>query len=164
MLSRIRRRFTYANVLASIALFVSLAGGTYAAIRVSNAKRVNGSTVKQIHYHAHEGSPAKKLFALGGLKVKASCPAGDNVVVTATTNRGKSIIGVSPAGGVLTDSGGVDDVFRAGEQHAFGFDDFTGDLSYGRGPKRKPVVTATFLANKYSQTTECTVVGTVVGG
>jgi hypothetical protein len=37
-------------------------------------------------------------------------------------------------------------------------------MSYGRGATASPVVTATFLANYFTETGECKVVGTVVGG
>jgi len=44
MLSRIRSRLTYANVVATVALFFALTtGGAYAAIRITGANIVNGT-------------------------------------------------------------------------------------------------------------------------
>ena len=44
MLSRMRSRLTYANVVATVALFFALTtGGAYAAIRITGANIVNGT-------------------------------------------------------------------------------------------------------------------------
>jgi hypothetical protein len=59
---------------------------------------------------------------------------------------------------------GVDDDFNTNEFQTIDVDDTTTVMSYGRGPNASPVVTATFLANYYTATQECKVVGTVVGG
>ncbi|MGA8219676.1 MAG: hypothetical protein WB771_14025 [Solirubrobacterales bacterium] len=202
MFNRIRSHLSYANVMASVAVFVALGGGAYAASKVRvgsnqikkgsvrtrqlhkaavtgfmtandtltgeqinestlgtvpSASTVNGSQVLQVSYRVPEGSPTKTLFSLAGLTVTASCPAGPNVVVDATTDTNGSIIGLS--GGP-----GVDDTFDAGEHQVFPLDDYQGDLSYGKGPTGSPEVSATFLANKFSGTNVCSVVGTVVGG
>jgi hypothetical protein len=47
MLKRIRPRLTFANVFASIALFVALGGASYAAIRVGSKQIVNNSIRSQ---------------------------------------------------------------------------------------------------------------------
>jgi hypothetical protein len=202
MLRGIRSRLSFANVMASIAVFAALAGGAYAvsgkigpkqikkgAVKtgklhngavtakkvkndtltgkqinesslgtVPNATKVNGIQVIQVSYRQPEGSAPQTLFSLAGLTVTASCPAGTDVVLDATTDTNGSIIGLSLIGA------GVDDTFDAGEHQIFPVDDFQGDLSYGRGPTGSPEVSATFLANKFNGTTVCSVVGTVTGG
>jgi hypothetical protein len=167
-------RPTYANVVATIALFLALGGAAYAAFHlpknsVKSKNIVNGQVkskdlapnavkvIKQVSYRQTEGSPTKQLFSIAGLTVTASCPSGQEVVLDTTTDTNNSIIG-------LSDAEGVDDVFQSGEHQTIPLDDYEGVLTYGRGPTAKPVVTATFLANKYSATNECSVVGTVVGG
>jgi hypothetical protein len=201
MLSRIRTRLTFANVMATIAVFAALTGGAYAvsgkigakqlkkgAVKtkkihngavtaakvrndtltgkqidestlgtVPNSSTVNGSQVIQVSYRQPQGSAPQTLFTLAGLTVTASCPAGTDVVVDATTDTNGSIIGLS--GGP-----GVDDTFDAGEHQVFPLDDFQGDLTYGRGTSGSPEVSAVFLANKFSGTNVCSVVGTVTGG
>jgi hypothetical protein len=202
MFNRIRGHLSFANVMASVAVFVALGGGAYAASKarvgtnqikkgavktqqlhkaavtgfktandtmtgdqikestlgtVPNAAKVNGSQVIQVSYRQPQGSAAQTLFTLAGLTVTASCPAGPEVVLDATTDTNGSIIGLS--GGP-----GVDDTFDAGEHQLFPLDDFQGDLSYGRGSSGSPEVSAVFLANKFSGTDVCSVVGTVTGG
>jgi hypothetical protein len=200
MLARIRSHLSYANVMASIAVFVALGGGAYALAKIGpkqikkgavktgkihngavtakkvkndtltgkqinestlgtvpNAAKVNGSQVIQISYRQPEGPARQTLFSLGGLTVTASCPAGPEVVLDATTDTNGSIIGIS--GGP-----GVDDTFDVGEHQIAPLDDYQGDLSYGRGPTGSPEVSAVFLANKFSGTNVCSVVGTVTGG
>jgi hypothetical protein len=175
-MQRIKRGFrpTYANVIATLALFLALGGVAYGAFHlpknsVKSKNIVNGQVkaadlspkavkvVKQVSYRQSEGSPSKQLFSIAGLTVRASCPAGGDVVLDATTDTNTSIIGLSGAEG-------VDDVFNSGEHQTFPLDDYQGVLTYGRGTSAKPVVSATFLANKYSATSQCSVVGTVVGG
>ena len=88
-------------------------------------------SIKQVSYRQAEFSPAKTLFNIGGLKVTASCPAGPEVVLTATTNTDNSIIGLSGAEG-------VDDVFDSGEQQVFPLDDYEGVMSYGAARPASP--------------------------
>jgi hypothetical protein len=199
MLSHLRERATYGNVMATIAVFLVLGGSAFAVVTtkqlgkgsvttkklhkgavtgkkvrkdtltgkqikestlatVPNAAKVNGSTVRQIHYRQVQGGNPVTLFSIAGLTVTASCPAGTEVVVDATTNTNGSIIGLSPP------LDGVDDTFNAGEHQIIPLDDYVGVLSYGKGTSGSPVVTATFLANKFNGTTVCSVVGTVIGG
>ncbi len=202
MLKRIRGHLSFANVMASVAVFVALGGGAYAASKarvgtnqikkgavktqqlhkaavtgfktandtmtgdqikestlgtVPNSSKVNGSQVIQVSYRQPEGSAAQTLFSLAGLTVTASCPAGPEVVLDATTDTNGSIIG-------LSEGPGVDDTFNAGEHQVFPLDDYQGDLSYGKGASGSPQVSAVFLANKFSGTNVCSVVGTVIGG
>jgi hypothetical protein len=175
-MKRTRGKFrpTYASVTATIALFLALGGAAYAAFHlpknsVKSKNIVNGQvkskdlapnaikTIKQVSYRRTEGSPAKQLFSIAGLTVTATCPSGSEVVLDATTDTNNSIIG-------LSDAEGVDDVFNSGEHQIIPLDDYQGVLTYGKGPSAKPVVSATFLANKFSATSQCSVVGTVVGG
>jgi hypothetical protein len=44
MLSRIRPRLTYANVIATLALFVALGGSGYAAVQI-NGKVIKNGTI-----------------------------------------------------------------------------------------------------------------------
>ena len=206
MLKRIKGHLSFANVMASVAVFVALGGGAYAASKatvgtnqikkgavktqqlhkaavtgfktandtmtgdqikestlgtVPNSSKVNGSQVIQVNYRAPANSAETTLFTLAGLTVSASCPAGpdDGVIVDATTDTNGSIIGLSPPG-----SPGVDDVFNVGEHQGGPLDDYEGDLTYGRGPSGSPEVSATFLANQFSGTGECSLIGTVTGG
>lgn len=173
MIARLRSHLTYANVMATLAVFLVLGGGAYAAFHlpknsVKSRNIVNrevrpgdlakNQVIKQVSWRKTEGAPEKTLFSMAGLTVKATCPPGDYVVLDATTTVPNSIIGVSPY------QEGVDDVFDAGEHQIIPLDDFVGSVSYGAGPKGKPAVSATFLANKHSATGICSVVGTVVGG
>ena len=43
MLTKLRSRLTYANVMATIAVFLALGGSAYAALRITGANVVNGS-------------------------------------------------------------------------------------------------------------------------
>lgn len=202
MLKRIRGHLSFANVMATTAVFVALGGGAYAmsgkigskqikkgAVKtknlhkkavtaakvandsltgqqinestlgtVPNSSTVNGSQVIQINYRAPANSPATTLFTLAGLTVKASCPTGPDtgVNVDATTDTNGSIIGLLGPG--------VDDTFNVGEHQGGPLDDYEGDLSYGRGPSGTPEVSATFLANQFSGTGVCSLIGTVTGG
>jgi hypothetical protein len=62
VLSRVRRNLSYANVMATIAVFVALGGGAYAASQINGAKLKNRSVA---------GAKIKK-GALGGTEVNES--------------------------------------------------------------------------------------------
>jgi hypothetical protein len=216
---RIREKLSYANVMATIAVFIALGGGAWAAINlpkgsvgskqlkkgsvktkklakgavvgrkvradsltgasidestlgtVPNASRVGGSQVRQVNWRVPAGTTTQTLFSVGGLTVKANCPAGqDYVNVAAEGSVDDSILGIgavknipiygNPGDDVVMP--GVDNDFDAGEQQLYPMDDTSTVLSYGRGPAGSPVVTATFLANSHTVTGICSVVGTVV--
>ena len=78
MLARLRNRLTYANVISSIALFVVLGGGAYAATTLPK----NSVGAKQIKKNAvsstkvKDGSLLKKDFKSGQLPAGAAGPAG----------------------------------------------------------------------------------------
>jgi len=110
MLARFRARLTYANVMASVAVFVSLGGSSYAAITISGKNVKDGSlTGKDVHNNSLTGSDVKdasllsKDFKSGQLPQGAKGDKGDKgdrgAPGTAATN---------PGGGVLTANiGGV---------------------------------------------------------
>lgn len=207
-----RPRLSYANVMATIAVFIALGGGAYAAFSlpkgsvgskqlrkqavktrdlgnrsvvakkvrknaltgkvikesslgtVPNSSRVGGSQVQQIHYRATGGS--QTLFSIAGLTVTAQCqPPNDWVTLTATSSVDDSIIGMglfkeNPGG--TTQLPGVANDFDAGDSESYQVDDTATTMTYGKGPGATPVVTANFLANYYTATQTCSVVGTVV--
>ncbi len=219
-----RARLSYSNVMATVAVFLAIGGGAYAASQlpknsvtskqivnksvkgkdlaakavkaakiksdavngskvkddsltgadidestlegVANAERVGGIQVKQMSYKAAPGTGPEQLFSLGGLTVSASCPsaATDHVLLTASTDTDNSIISlpkyVNPTGEVGT----LDD-FDSGAPVSLPIDDTTATMSYGRGPDASAIVTATFLANQFSNggtDGTCRVVGTVM--
>ena len=219
-----RSRLSYANVMATAAVFLALGGGAYAAIKlpkdsvtskqiknksvkgkdlagksvkaakikanavngskveddsltgadidestlegVANADRVGGIQVKQMSYKAGPNTGPQQLFSLGGLTVSAQCPsaATDYVELSASTDTNDSIISLpndlNPAGTVGT----LDD-FDTGTPVSVPIDDTTAEMVYGRGPDASQIVTATFLANQFSNggtDGTCRVVGTVM--
>jgi hypothetical protein len=216
LLARLRHRLSYANVVATVALFVALGGSAVAAtlitgkdvkdesltgddIRNESIKSKDVSKLKatdlrpaararlkgargprglagpgalQIHRTFKAVDGVVELFTRGGLRVRVKCsPSGnpDALTFTATTDTDHSVVGigsvaVNPTGTGQTFMPGVDDDFNKDEFQTIDVDDTTTVMSYGRGPNATPVVTATFLANYYTQTQECKVVGTVVGG
>ncbi len=98
MIERIRRRCTYANVVATLALFVALGGSSYAALQVSSREIVDNSirskdirnrtiTQKDVGRNALGGTNIKEsrlgtvprasgLTAKGAGRLKLRCPAG----------------------------------------------------------------------------------------
>lgn len=117
---RIRRHLTYANVMATIAVFVVLGGGAYAAFKlpknsvrsknivngqvkgddvaerslakVPNAARVNGLRVVKINGRQSAGATAKTILNLAGLRLSMSCTAGLGATAT-TTKQNSSLYG-----------------------------------------------------------------------
>ena len=218
-----RTRLNYANVMATVAVFLALGGGAYAAIKLPkdsvtskqiknksvkgkdlagksvksakikssavngskvkddsltgadidestlagvNAARVGGVQVKEINYSAGPSTGPVELFSLAGLTVTAACPsaASDYVTLAASTDTDNSIISLpnqlNPAGtvGTLND-------FDASAPISVPIDDTTATMSYGRGAESSQIVTATFLANQFSNggtDGTCRVVGTVM--
>lgn len=218
-----RERLSYSNVMATVAVFLAIGGGAYAAAKLPknsvtskqivnksvkgkdlagksvkaakiksnavngskveddsltgadidestlegvNAERVGGVQVKQMSYKAGPSTGPQQLFSLGGLTVSASCPSAgtDYVLLTATTDTDNSIISLpnqlNPTGTVGT----LDD-FDSGTPVSVPIDDTTAEMAYGRGPDATAIVTATFLANQFSNggtDGTCRVVGTVL--
>jgi hypothetical protein len=98
VIERIRRRCTYANVVATLALFIALGGSSYAALRVGSREIVNNSvrgkdirnrtiTRKDVARNALGGTNIKEsrlgtvprangLTARGAARLKLRCPTG----------------------------------------------------------------------------------------
>jgi hypothetical protein len=70
MLDALRRRLTYANVLAMVALFVALSGASYAAASLPR----NSVGTKQLRKNAVTSSKIKKR-AVTGAKIGRNAPA-----------------------------------------------------------------------------------------
>lgn len=118
-------KFAYANVLASIALAISLVGGGYVAYAlqansiksihikdhevatrdlargatIDKARSVDGSSIKQIAWSAPSTTPyaGNRLFQASGLTVHAECADGEDAVfLRAQTDSNGSIFGFGP--------------------------------------------------------------------
>lgn len=72
MLQRLRRHLTYANVMATLAIFIVLGGGAYAAIKIpknsvgSKQLKKNAVITKKIHNNAVVSSKIKPNAVTGG--------------------------------------------------------------------------------------------------
>jgi hypothetical protein len=186
-----RPKLTYANVVSSLCLFLVIGGGTAYAVTqidrnsIKSRHIVNGQVrakdlapdqvVTQIAWRVDAPATYETLFERGGLRVEANCPAGQDFTVLRATNVGdaESIIGIGPVnektivplpteGEVY--SPGVNNELSVGEEEFVAIDDSVTSIVYGNGEDSRPVVTATFLANRYLGDEECKVVGTVLGG
>jgi hypothetical protein len=104
MLSRLRTRLSYANVMATIALFVALGGTGYAAAKIGSAQIKNNSVQsKDIKNNGVQGKDVKNgSLALGDFKA-GQLPAGP------AGPRGADGTAGSPAASAFT--GRVDDYF-----------------------------------------------------
>jgi hypothetical protein len=98
VIDRIRRHCTYANVVATLALFIALGGSSYAALHIGSRDIVNNSirgkdirnrtiTHKDVGRNALGGTNIKesrlgtvpranRLTAKGAARLKLRCPAG----------------------------------------------------------------------------------------
>ena len=135
----VRSRLTYANVVASIALFVSLGGGAYAALKLPKnsvgAKQIKPDAVRSSE--VKNGSLQATDFASGQLPAGAQGPKGDTGSPgTNGTNGTNGLNGtarayghVAPDGGLTASKGvsGVDHVASTGTYcvHATGVDNTT---------------------------------------
>jgi hypothetical protein len=119
------RRLTYANVMATVALIISLAGGAYVAhalqansvksfhikdhevatrdlargAAIDKARSVDGSSIEQVSWVAPTGTPyvGNRLFRANGLTVHAECAENDGAVfLRAQTDTNGSIFGFGP--------------------------------------------------------------------
>lgn len=79
MFSMIRSRFTYANAMATTAVFIALGGGAYAASKVPNSsvgtKQIKDNAVTSAK--VKDGSLLAKDFKTGQLPAGAQGPKGD---------------------------------------------------------------------------------------
>ena len=62
MIQALRRRLSYANVMATLAVFIALGGSSYAALTISGRDVVNGSLTNR----------DLKRDTLGGSRIKES--------------------------------------------------------------------------------------------
>ena len=81
MLIRIRRKLTYANVMATVAVFIALGGSAYAAAKITGKNVKNGSlTGKDVKNNSLTGKDVKRLgagdFKAGALPQGPRGPAG----------------------------------------------------------------------------------------
>jgi hypothetical protein len=119
------RRLTYANVTATVAVIISLAGGAYVAhaleansvrsfhikdhevatrdlaggATIDKARSVDGSSIKQIRWVAGSGTlyAGNRLFRANGLTVHAACPPNvSEAGLRAQTDTNGSIFGFGP--------------------------------------------------------------------
>jgi hypothetical protein len=191
MLDRLRPKLTYANVVSSLCLFAVLGGGTAYAVTQIDRNSVKSKhivneqvrakdlapdqVVTQIAWRVDAPAGYETLFERAGLRVDANCPAGEDFTVLRATNVGEaeSIIGIGPVNektivGSPTEgevfSPGANNTLSVGEEEFVPVDDSVTSVVYGNGEDSSPVVTATFLANRYLTDDECKVVGTVLGG
>lgn len=103
MLSELRARLTYANVMATVAVFVALGGGSYAAITVTGGNVKNSSlTGKDVRKNSLTGADVTELtsddvangrllaedFAPGQLPQGERGPPGGSVGTTAYPHSG----------------------------------------------------------------------------
>lgn len=102
---RLRPKLTYANVVATLALFVALGGSSYAAVIITGASVKDGSlTSKDLRDNSvtsadiRNNSLLKKDFKAGQLPAGARGPAGPKGDTGAKGDAGPS---TGPAGGAL---------------------------------------------------------------
>ena len=118
-------RITYANVMATVAVIISLLGGAYVAhalqansvksfhikdhevgtrdlargATIDKARSVDGSSIKQIRWSAGSGTlyDGNRLFRVNGLTVHAACPPDDSAAgLRAQTDTNGSTFGFGP--------------------------------------------------------------------
>ena len=106
-MSHLRRKLTYANVVATLALFVALGGSSYAALIITGASVKNGSlTGKDLKDNSVTSADVRNGSLLKGLQgwTAASRPSGAEGPSRPSRRRGrKGGPGPStgPAGGAL---------------------------------------------------------------
>jgi hypothetical protein len=105
-MSHLRHRLSYANIVATLALFVALGGSSYAALIITGASVKDGSlSTKDVKDNSitsldiRNGSLLKKDFKAGQLPAGARGPAGPKGDTGAKGDTGPS---TGPAGGALT--------------------------------------------------------------
>ena len=81
MLIRLRRNLTYANVMATVAVFIALGGSAYAAAKITGKNVKNGSlTGRDVKNNSLTGKDVKRLgpadFKAGALPQGPRGPAG----------------------------------------------------------------------------------------
>ena len=100
MTARLRARFTYANVMATVAVFIALGGGAYAAVKLPansvGSKQLKKSAVTSakiaknavVSSKVKDGSLLATDFAAGQLPAGAQGPKGDTGAAGAAGAKG----------------------------------------------------------------------------
>ena len=100
LLRKIRARATYANVMATLALFVALGGGSFAVAALSGSekrvvKKIASKEVKQrvksFSFRTSADKTVNNLVRAGGLTIDVSC-TGTTLTATAETSVNDSSI------------------------------------------------------------------------
>ena len=120
MLSRVRRRLSYANVMSTLAVFVALGGSSYAAFRISGSSienrsisakklRVNALTGREIREsrlgRVGRARDADRLNGVTAAELKVRCP--DSTFPTAGVCVEKSPRPAEPYGSAVITCQGV---------------------------------------------------------
>ena len=169
MLDGLRRRLSYANVMATIAVFGVLAGGgAYAASKIGpkdikknavRAKHIKERQVKARHLAKNavpirrvafrpSGNPTaeRTILNLGGLRLRATCTMGGTPIVEASTSvpDGRlDSISVDAIGGDTTRNDVSDADFDPGDDHNLIAEDtvnMVGSTRYAGGDGRIVIV------------------------
>jgi hypothetical protein len=118
MASRVRRRFTYANVAMTLALVFAMSGGAYAAGKylITSTKQIKPSVLKQLQGKAGPAGARGPQGALGAAGPQG--PAGANGTAGAPGAPGTSVTSASlPAKNANCKEGGSE--FKAGSTTTF---------------------------------------------
>lgn len=149
-------RFTYANVMSTIAALLAFAGGAVAYAshlevkssdivngqvktkdlnRRASIAKVDGSSIRQIGYRAqpdtNPGAEWKKLFRINGLIVHTYCPqaSNDEMYLRARTTTNNGIVGVGALNAKSYDGAEGDAIMFPGVDNDFD-NDFEEDTQF----------------------------------
>ena len=148
MIKRIGSRLSYANVMATLAVFGVLAGGTAVAVDKLNATSVDGVSAKRIDFTKTAQQtppipPFETIARLGGLRLQARCYSDSG---TFMDERAKSARNNAEIQIEVTGSGGAD--------HAIDRDFNKGDtLGFPAGGGNQGQGTLTYSTRKGAQVT-----------
>jgi hypothetical protein len=100
MLGGLRRRLTYANVMATVAVFIALGGSSYAALRVTS-RNIANHTIKEIDVKRNSlGGKAVRESKLGQVpsaKRAGSSGSADTATNAANAGSAASLAGLGPS-------------------------------------------------------------------
>ena len=134
------------------------------ASNATNAGKVNGRSVEKFSFVAGPGTPATTVLSLNGLTLIASCGAGPNIDVRASTAVNAATIhsggGWGDAAGFFNGTGSfnIGTSFDVLDEATTNAGPLEGTLTYARSDGE--VVTATFLAREVGG---CVFAGTATG-
>jgi hypothetical protein len=134
------------------------------ASNATNAGKVNGRSVEKFSFVAGAGTPSTTVLSLNGLTLIASCGAGPNVDVRASSAVNGATIhsggGHGDASGFFNGSSpfGVGSSFDVLDEGTTNASPLEGTLTYARPDGE--VVTATFMAREVGN---CVFAGTAIG-